>query len=117
MKKITTLLLLLMLILTLMACSGATADLSSAIEIAQPAAASDGTGDTTVTNQQTIAATAIPVTVKYDSEDLETSINNADTSTITLDGNNIVVEGEGATVNGSSSLTNKSRRIWHQSER
>jgi len=60
MKKITILLLLLMLTFTLVACSGDTAVLSSAIDIAQPAAASVGTGDTTVTSQQTIAATTIP---------------------------------------------------------
>jgi hypothetical protein len=102
MKKITTLLILLILIFTLVACSGNTADFSSAIDIAQPAAASDGTNETTVTNQQTTAATAVPVTVKYDSEDLETNVNTPDMATITLDGNDIIVEGEGATVNGNS---------------
>jgi hypothetical protein len=102
MKKITTLLIVLILICTLVACSGNMADFSNAIDITQPATAPDGTNETTVTNQQTTAATAVPVTVEYDSEDLETSVNSVDMTTITLDGNNIVVEGEGATVNGSS---------------
>ena len=102
MKKITTLLILLVLIFTLVACSGNTAGTSSALDIAQAAIASDMTNETTVTNQQIITATVVPVTVKYDSEDLETNVDTSDMTIIMLDGNDIIVQGEGATVNGSS---------------
>jgi len=99
MKKITTLLLLLMLIFTLVACSGGTAGISSVIDIAQPAAESDGVGDIPLTSQ---AATVAPLTIEYDSEDLETNVNPTDMTAITLDGNIINVDGEGAIINGSS---------------
>jgi len=102
MKKIMFLLVLSMLVFALVACSGDTAGLSNVIDIAQPAAASDGTVETTNTGQQATVATAVPVTVKYDDEDLDASVNAADLTTITLDGNAIIVDGEGATVNGSS---------------
>jgi len=102
MKKTTTLLILLTHIFALVACSGNTADISGAIDIAQPTVALDGTNETTATNQQTTATTDVSITVKYDNEDLETNVNTPDMTTITLDGNDIIVEGEGATVNGSS---------------
>lgn len=102
MKKTTTLLLSLILIFTLVACSNNTADLPNVVDVSQPASASNIANETTITTQQTAAATAVPVTVKYDSEDLETNTNNTDVTIITLDGNAIIVEGEGATVSGNN---------------
>jgi hypothetical protein len=107
MKKTRTLLLVIMLIFTLLACSRDTTYLSSDIDIAQPAASSEVINETIGTDQQTITATAATSTIKYDSEDLEPVVNNADITTITLDDSVINVEGEEATVNGSSiTITN-----------
>ena len=100
MKKLTTLLIL--LFITVAACSSGTADLSDNINILQPAAATDSPNGTNVTNQQPTLATAVPVNVEFKDEDLETSENSADLTIITLDGSAINVAGEESVVNGSN---------------
>ena len=104
MKKISTLLLLLIFIFTLTACSNNAADLSGLIDIAQPAAASAGTGDSIVTSQQTTAATvALAPQVDYDPEDLDSAPLDAGvTNLVQLNGDMITVDGSGATVDGST---------------
>ena len=102
MKKITHLLHLAILIIILAACSG------TAVETASVASAAAGSvisteADTAVSVQQTTVETAaVPVSVTYDSEDLETSAITADVTTIDLAGDAISVSGEGAVVNGGS---------------
>ncbi len=97
MKKFTTLLLLLLLIFSLTACANNEADTASIVSAVQSAAASVNTA---VTTQQTVTATAVPITIEYDPEDLDTS--SAASTTITLSGDAIAVEGAGAVVNDSS---------------
>jgi hypothetical protein len=102
MNKLSTLLVLTLFFISVAACSSDAADLVSAIDIAQPVVSSVGTGETTTAEQQTPATTTIPVTVKFDKEDLDTNVNAANMTTITLDGSAIDVEGEGVVVNGSN---------------
>jgi hypothetical protein len=108
MKKLTILIVLTLLFITVAACSSGAADLSDKINIAQPAAAADNSNGTNVTNQQPTLATAVPVTVEFKDEDLETSVNDASNTIVTLDGSTINVAGEGAVVNGSNLTINAS---------
>ena len=101
MKKYAMFVLLSILIFVLAACSGETAASTDAVSAAQPAAAVEAVANTTVSTEQTLAATAVPITVEYDSDDLAVSESDADTSTITLNGDSASVEGDGVTVNGS----------------
>ncbi|MFN2136379.1 MAG: carbohydrate-binding domain-containing protein, partial [Candidatus Promineifilaceae bacterium] len=93
MKKLTHLLHLSILILMLAACSGTAVEMTSVVSAAAESMISTEAGT------RTVAVTA-PITVSYDSEDLETSAVNAAATTIDLDGDVISVSGEGAVVNG-----------------
>lgn len=100
MKKIMALLLASMLILTLAGCSGETAASTEAATITQLAIRPATTSAATTATQPTAAATAVPVVVKYDSDDLGGAASAANATTITLAGNAITVNGSGATVDG-----------------
>lgn len=88
MKKYTTLLLLFILIFMLAACSGE----SVAVEEA---------ANTLVSTDPTLAATAVPITIAYDEDDLSPNETSTDMATITLAGDSVNVEGDGVSVNGS----------------
>lgn len=102
MKKLTKLLLLSILIFMLAACSGTAVESGSDIVTAAVEAVVSTDGDTAVTTQQTVVETAVPVTVKYASEDLEISADTTAMTTISLEGDAISVAGAGTVVNGSS---------------
>jgi hypothetical protein len=100
MNKAKTLLLVLALVLTLTACSGDTVE-SRDVVLAQPASEpAEGSG-TAVSTQQNPEVTSSPISVEYDSDDLDSSVSSSDTSYIKLEGDSITFEGSGATVNGS----------------
>lgn len=94
MKKLSRLLHLSILITLLAACSG------TAVESTTTTSTSSTTAVTSVVDE--VVATAVPVTISYDSEDLETAVDSTTATTISLEGDAISVAGAGAVVNGSS---------------
>ena len=89
------------LVLALSACSGGAAEFTDnayAVELA--AATAEETSAAAGTQHTTATATA-PVSVKYDSDDLEPIVSGPDTLYIVLAGDVITFEGEGATLDGS----------------
>jgi hypothetical protein len=99
-KRITSLLLW-TLIVALTACSGGAADSIGIVSASQEVGQSGGEAESvTVTSPGSSAATASPVTVEYDPDDLDTSAGNADTSTVELAGDLIVFHGTGAIIDG-----------------
>lgn len=89
MKKITALLMQIVLILALAACSVA------------PTVEPDS-GTTSQVTAENAAIVSEPLSASYSSEDLNADLNQAVTSYITLNGDSITVEGAGATVDGST---------------
>lgn len=89
MKKTIVLLIQIVLILTLAACSVA------------PTVEPDS-GTTSQVTAENAAIVSEPLSASYSSEDLNTDLNQADTSYITLNGDSITVEGAGATVDGNT---------------
>jgi hypothetical protein len=100
MKKIIVLLLLSSLIFSLVACSGDTVGSTDIVSAAQPASGSGEASGTTVNTQPTSEIVLDPISVKYDSDDLDSSASSPDMSYITLRGDSITLEGSGATVDG-----------------
>ncbi len=100
MKKIMALLVALMLILTLAGCSGETAASTEAVTITQLTTKPATTSAATTVIQPTTAATAVPIAVEYDSDDLDVAAGASTETTITLAGDAISVNGSGATVDG-----------------
>ena len=99
--KTKILLLMAALILALSACSGGTAGLTDSAYAAQPTAVTAEETSTAASSQQTAETAFTPVSVEYESEDLEPSVATAGISSIELVGDSITVEGTGATVDGS----------------
>lgn len=91
MKKLMTFILLLSFVIIGSACSNTAAASTEIATILQP----ETQTQSTVENQST------PITVKYDSDDLDTSESDSDLSYLQFDGDSITFEGSGATVNGS----------------
>ncbi len=89
------------LILVLSACSGGAVGFADSASAAQPAAATAEETSTAISTQQTTETAFTPVSVEYDSDDLEPSVSSPDMSSIELTGDSIAVEGTGATVDGS----------------
>lgn len=89
MKKTIVLLIQIVLILALAACSVA------------PTVEPDS-GTTSQVTAENAAIVSEPLSASYSSEDLNTDLNQADTSYITLNGDSITVEGAGATVDGNT---------------
>lgn len=85
MKKLSRLLHLSILLTLLAACSGTAVQTSTSSSVVEA-----------------VAATAVPVTISYDSEDLETAVDSTAATSISLAGDTISVAGDGAVVNGSS---------------
>ena len=110
MKKFTQLLRLSILIFMLAACSGTAVESGSSVVPGAAESVGNAEAETAVSSQQTETKTAtstgsvqaVPVTIEYDSEDLETATDSAGGTTINLEGDAISVVGEGAAVNGSS---------------
>jgi hypothetical protein len=113
MKK-SFVLLMAALVLALSACSSGAVELTDnayAAELAAANAVETGTAagapqaaeetSTTASTQQATENVVAPVSVEYDSEDLEPAISGPDTANIALAGDAIILEGEGASVDGS----------------
>lgn len=105
MKKITTTVIALLLLLSLLtfvlvSCSDETVESTDALSGAQPTALVVEATNTTGSTAQTSTATAVPLTVAYDEDDLTVSQEGAVMATITLAGDSVSVEGEGVSVNG-----------------
>jgi hypothetical protein len=100
MNKTNALLPVLTLVLTLTACSGDVAESRDVVLAAQPAGESAEGSGTAVGTQQDPEATSSPVSVEYDSDDLDSNTSSPDMSCIELEGDSITFDGSGATVNG-----------------
>lgn len=100
MKKITTFLLMAVLLWTLAACGSETLDLTAVDTAVQPAAALE-TAPQTDSVESVVQPTAVPVSVDYEEEDLTVSETNSATTTILLNGDAVSVDGEGVAVDGS----------------
>ena len=97
---IALLLLLSLLIFVLAACSDETVESTDALSGAQPATLVAEATNTTASTEQTSTATAVPITVEYEKDDLTVSEESAGMATITLAGDSVSVEGDGISVNG-----------------
>lgn len=108
MKKIIALGLLFVLILTFTACSGAAVGSAGTLAAAtgQAGTVANPAGET----EQDAAVVYAPITVEYESEDLDTSTNSSGMSYIKLEGNTVTVEGDGVTVNGTVVTITKAGR-------
>ncbi|MBN1878006.1 MAG: carbohydrate-binding domain-containing protein [Anaerolineae bacterium] len=100
MKKIIALLWVLVFIVTLPACSGNTVAFTD-VPASQPTNASGKASAVAVnTVTQEAIVTPSPISVEYDSDDLNVKADSSDISYIKLEGNSITVDGSGATVEG-----------------
>ena len=107
MKKIFTLLLVLTLIFTFTACSGKAITSTDTVFASQSTTGAETESVTTVDAQQApestssaVSITPSPISVEYDSDDLDSSTGNSDMTAITLNGDTVAVDGSGVTVNG-----------------
>ena len=100
MKNISVLLVALTLVFALSACGGTGFESADIVSATQPASGAGEESGTTAGAEQIPEATARPISVEYDSDDLDSSAGSADKSYITLNGNSITFEGSGATVEG-----------------
>jgi hypothetical protein len=101
MKKLVSLFLSTILVLTLTACSGDLVEPAGSVSVSRPAAGS-GQSASVPASLSTPAATLVPISVEYERDDLATSESASGTSFIKLEGDSIAFEGSGATVNGST---------------
>jgi hypothetical protein len=100
MKKLVALLLAITLIFTFTACSDGTSE--TANNGNEPSTNTSENGDdTTVDEQQDTASTYTPVSIEYDSDDLDSGWDSSEASNIILAGDSITLDGSGATVHGS----------------
>jgi hypothetical protein len=97
MRKIISLLLLLTLLFALAACSGSTLGTSHTLQTIT----TGSNAGTSVDASQSSSGVSNPISVDYDSDDLDTSATGDNPATITLEGNTISFVGAGASVNGS----------------
>jgi hypothetical protein len=101
MKTMIALLVALALIFTFTACSGGAVEYNNAVPASEFANASQDETSTAVDEQRDPAGTYTPISVEYDSDDLDSGWDNAVMSHIILEGDSITVDGDGATVDGS----------------
>ena len=96
MRRIVVLWLAVVLVLALAACSGP-ADAPTAIAWATRTVNEAGEASSTAvpTNAVGPAGTSSTVSVKYDSDDLDSSASSSDVATITLEGDSITFDGSG----------------------
>jgi hypothetical protein len=100
-KPIACLLLLATLLFSLTACAGDVAESIGVVSASQAATESGEESSTAVSAQQDSETTSGAVTVEYDDDDLDASVDSSDMSYIKLEGDSITFEGRGATVSGS----------------
>ena len=94
-------LLMAVLVLALSACSGGVVGFTDSAYAAQSTVTTAEETSTTASTEQAAEIALTPVSVEYDSDDLEPSVSGADTAYIELAGDAITFEGEGVTVDGS----------------
>ena len=97
MKELLVLVWVSVLVLSLAACAGNTAEPTAVPAVTLGASSATATR----TDANTPVATST-ISVEYDSDDLVSSTNSSDTPTIELRGDSIAFDGSGATVNGST---------------
>ncbi len=108
MKKLISLFLSAILVLTLAACSGDAVEPAGSTPFLNGASASQATAQpgeqagAPVSTQPSPAATLVPISVKYERDDLVASESASGTSYIKLEGDSITFEGSGAKVDGST---------------
>jgi hypothetical protein len=102
MKKVIYLLWIFALVFALAACLGDTAGPSDLAFVTQPANEPGKESSTAVTTGQSTGITPSTITVKYDSDDLDSNTNRSDMASIELQGSSIAFSGSGATVNGTT---------------
>jgi hypothetical protein len=100
MKNIFVVGLVLTIILTLTACSSGNSTPNNALFPSQSAGSSANEPATTTNVNQNSASSMISVV--YDSDDLDSSLNSAGMSYIALEGDSITLDGSGAVVEGST---------------
>ncbi|MFA5316313.1 MAG: carbohydrate-binding domain-containing protein [Dehalococcoidales bacterium] len=101
MKKLIALLAVMTLIFTFTACTGDIVQPANTVPVSPPANEAQNETNTEVGEGQNTTSTYIPVSVEYDSDDMNSNWDNSEMSGITLAGNSITLEGDGATVDGS----------------
>ncbi|MBN1887131.1 MAG: carbohydrate-binding domain-containing protein [Thermoflexales bacterium] len=101
MKKSISLFLSAILIVTLTACSAGTVESTGIVPASQPPA-QPGQPLSLPASTSTPAATLVPISVKYERDDLAASESASDTSYIKLEGASIAFEGSGVIVHGST---------------
>ena len=99
MKRIVILLLAATLLLNLTACSSKTVAYTVLETVAPTAIVTAAQPANTI---QTASATPVPVSVEYESDDLEAGNSDPAATIITLTGDTITVEGSGATADGAT---------------
>ena len=104
MKKTIAYLLLTMLMSTLAACSSDPFESAGFMPTAQQAAGVKEEAGAVVNAPQTKETAPIPISVEYDSDDLDASESSSELSTIKLDGDSITFDGGGITV-GNNTVT------------
>jgi hypothetical protein len=100
MKRIMALVLSLIFIFSLAACS---IDKLAANDPVSSSLSTNELGDgseTTETQQQNEESESHAISMEYDRDDLDASISDSDMSFVKLEGNSITIDGSGATVNG-----------------
>jgi hypothetical protein len=102
MKNIAILLLVLTLIFALTACCSAELESAGTVLATQPASGSGEGSGAMAGATQTPEITLSPISVEYDSDDLDSSAGGADKSYVKLEGSSIAFEGSGATVDGAT---------------
>jgi hypothetical protein len=102
MKNIGVPLLVLTLIFALSACCSAKLESTDVPFATQPASGSAEESARVSGVTQTPEATTRPISVEYDSDDLDSSADSSAKSYITLQGDSIAFEGSGATVDGAT---------------
>ena len=102
----SVLLLVSILILILTACSGDTVALTESVYALQPANTSGTESAAVDDGEQNVEIIAVPISVDYDRDDLDSNVSIADISYIELKGSSITIAGDGATVNGSTITIN-----------
>jgi hypothetical protein len=102
MKNIGILLLVFTLALALTACGGAGVESTDVVLATQPASGSGEVSDIASGATPTPEVAGRPITVEYDSDDLDSGAGSSEKSYITLEGDSIAFEGSGATVDGAA---------------
>ena len=99
MKQLTTLIVLILAVIGLVACSSETALPVDSVLSADTALLTGDAGAAENSSTVNAAVTPVPVVVEYDQADLETSAPDSEVTTIHLNGDTVNVTGDGVTVN------------------